>query len=649
MTNSRAHSASFGLPEVDFEHLFELVPFPLEQDTESSIPKPSTSPITFFDKHLDDSLILKKVTVLPSLISTISDALDGHVSAFNSKHESFHSSRLYLSPEHYDCSEPPKNATDVAERYHNGVHAFLQAASLLVVHPEQPDLKSVFWMDDGRPASPDGFNSQKHSLKYDAHRKQDMLERLKSWDSDRKTLLLSMRDNLPELTIWDMYALSGQSVLEDMSGLTTLDIFPWKHCGTSEHRQFTTSAHVESQSDVSTYIWETAPISSSNVVPAVHPAAKVLGVDHLQGAYLNLDVERRDTRQMLQTSYSELEREMFTQIRRFYHIRWWGTSSESAYEAKNIQILYISKLTDVRDCSNPPFGKLMVAINAAILRDAVDRAPLLDPTLIKGKRLHAGKSHKRQRDTTEATVPVRCSRRRLGETPDETALEEMKHELLTRNISLLYLQHGNYHSNSPSFFRRPNSLGRQCSYHYDDCLTLLVGKKLGEGSIEQVYEAQVLVDIPSGKKERIQHEYAICRRLLYGPVHVAAGDMPTAFGFFEDIESNTRALILSYNVQTLAHRSDPPGSGITISPDEKLYCSEYLRVSMQLASLMGTFERGTWSLMEKDILGQNSRVIHRKQMRTEQQRLEELLDGEPIDGFSVTSYKALITNDERSY
>ncbi len=40
---------------------------------------------------------------------------------------------------------------------------------------------------------------------------------------------------------------------------------------------------------------------------------------------------------------------------------------------------------------------------------------------------------------------------------------------------------------------------------------------------------------------------------------------------------------------------------------------------------------------------------HRAQMRAEHQRLEDLLDGEPIDGFSVTSYEALTTSDEASY
>ncbi|KAK0231416.1 hypothetical protein IW262DRAFT_481713 [Armillaria fumosa] len=406
-------------------------------------------------------------------------------------------SLLHPSPfslEYYHCSEPPKNATDVAERYHN-----------------------VFWMDDGRPASPDGFNSQRHSLKCDAHRRQDMLERLKSWNSDRKTLLLSMRDNLPELAIWDMYALSGQSVLEDMSGLATLDIFPWKHCGTSGHRQFTSSARI-SQPDVSKYLWETAPIPSSDGVPAGGDTAHPRRSERLKGRPSARSLPQVPSKNKSARSFKVKEpatpkiavpksargtSRYKTNAADFIQRAWTrDVHSDSTFiifdggelpqdrhttqKKKKTQTLYISELTDVRDCSNPPFGKLTVAINAAILRDAVDRAPLLDPTLIKGKRLHAGKSHKRQRDTTEATVPVRRSRRRLGETPNETALEEMKHKLLTRNISLLYLQHGNYHSNSPSFFRRPNSLGRQRLYRYDDCLTLLVGKNLREGSIEQV-------------------------------------------------------------------------------------------------------------------------------------------------------------------
>ncbi|KAK0183823.1 hypothetical protein F5146DRAFT_1078809, partial [Armillaria mellea] len=425
MTSSRALSPTFGLPEVDFEHLFEFAPFLLQQGTESTIPKPSSSPITFFDKHLNDSLILKKVRALPSLISTISEALDDYVSGFNSKNESFDSPRLYLSPEGY----------------------------------HHPELKSVFWMDNGRPGSPDGFNSQKHSLKCDA---QDTL---------------SMWDNLPELATWDMYALSGKSVLEDMSGLATLDIFPWKRCGTLGTRQFTSSARVSLQ-DVSTYLWETVRMPSSDVVPAVVGTAYPRRGERLKGrpsprSLAQVSPKKKSPRSFkvkdsasskIAVPKSGRRTAGYKVIAADFVQRAWARAvhSDSIFiifdcgnflrvglRHRKTQTLYISELIDVVNCSNPPFGKLMVAINAAILRDAVDRAPLFDPTLIKGKGLHACKPRKRPWDKPEEAAPVRRSRRRLGETLDETSSEKSQ-ELLSRNIALLYFHHGNYHSNSPS-------------------------------------------------------------------------------------------------------------------------------------------------------------------------------------------------------
>ncbi|KAK0231414.1 hypothetical protein IW262DRAFT_1343997 [Armillaria fumosa] len=698
MTSSRAQSASFYLPDASFEDLFGLDPFPLEQDPDSGIPKPYSSPITFFDKHLDDSLILKKVAVLPSLISTLSETLDGYVHKFNSENDTFRSSRLYLCPELYDCREPPKNATDIAKRYLSESRPLLQAASILVVHPDRPDLIAPFMMEDGDSGPPEEFNSQKYSLKYEAFLKKDMIERLESWDLDRKTLILSMWDNIPELAIWDMYALSGQSVLEDMSGLATLDIFPWKHCGTSGHRQFTSSPHI-SQLDVSKYLWKTVPVPSGDGVPAEADTAHPRRSERIKGRPSARSLPQVPPKKKPARSFKVKEpappkiaipksgrgtSRYKTNAADFIQRAWArAVHSDSTFiifdcgnflrigiRRRKTQTLYISELVDVPDCSNPAFGKLMIAINAAILRDAVDRAPILDPTLIKDKHMHTGKSRKRQRDVTEATVPIRRSRRRLGETPDETAPKQLTHELISRNIALLYLQYGNYHSSSPSFFRRPNSLGRQRSYRYNDCLTVLIGKKLGEGSTGQVYEAQVLIDLPSGKvarypekvivklalsseqKAKIRHEYAIYRRLLYGPVPVSAGDIPTAFGFFEDVESDTGALIMSYNGQPLAHRADPPGSGMTVSPEER--CVRILE-SIHAAGVAHGDIR-TWNMVA-DREGHLSMIDfdrakfkgHSAQMMNERQRLEDLLDGESIDGWSVTSYAALTPSDKASY
>lgn len=58
----------------------------------------------------------------------------------------------------------------------------------------------------------------------------------------------------------------------------------------------------------------------------------------------------------------------------------------------------------------------MVAINLAIIRDAMDRTPFLDPLLHQNNP----SSHPRKRRrATDDTVPVRRSRRKLGEPSKE--------------------------------------------------------------------------------------------------------------------------------------------------------------------------------------------------------------------------------------
>ncbi len=72
--------------------------------------------------------------------------------------------------------------------------------------------------------------------------------------------------------------------------------------------------------------------------------------------------------------------------------------------------------------TDPAYGKVMTAINLAIIRDAMDRTPLLDPSLRKNKPSSQSTSHKRQRGRDD-TVPVRRSRRRLGEPNKEVGPE----------------------------------------------------------------------------------------------------------------------------------------------------------------------------------------------------------------------------------
>lgn len=80
-------------------------------------------------------------------------------------------------------------------------------------------------------------------------------------------------------------------------------------------------------------------------------------------------------------------------------------------------------MVDICSHTDPLYGKLLVAIYLAIIRDALDRAPLLDPSLTEtNKHSTQTDSRKRRRDREEA-VPLRRSRRKLGDPSKEVEPE----------------------------------------------------------------------------------------------------------------------------------------------------------------------------------------------------------------------------------
>ncbi len=89
---------------------------------------------------------------------------------------------------------------------------------------------------------------------------------------------------------------------------------------------------------------------------------------------------------------------------------------------RKTQTLYISDLVEASSRTDPAYGKVMTAINLAIIRDAMDRTPLLDPSLHKNKPSSHSTSRKRRHDRDD-TTPVRRSRRRLGEPNKEVEPE----------------------------------------------------------------------------------------------------------------------------------------------------------------------------------------------------------------------------------
>lgn len=214
------------------EELFSFTPPPLRQDPDLDVPTPDWSPVTFYDKHLDDSLVLKQVKVLPGLISTLSEALDDYVSSFKSRGEPFYSPSMALRWPIYN-KDVVATAADVSQRYYKGGYPFVQAASVLAFHPDQPELSTVFSTSGSLVEKYPDFHSERYSLKHAYEKGPSFPVMLKALDGDRRALLLSMRKNLPHLAVYEAYALSGKTVLEDMSRLSGLATFPWKRGGGS--------------------------------------------------------------------------------------------------------------------------------------------------------------------------------------------------------------------------------------------------------------------------------------------------------------------------------------------------------------------------------------------------------------------------------
>lgn len=102
----------------------------LQHDPDLDVPAPNWSPVTFYDKHLDDVLIPKRVKVLPCLISTLTEALDVHVSSFKSRGKPFDSPFMTIRRDIYS-KHVVATASDVSNRYCEGGHSFVQAASVL--------------------------------------------------------------------------------------------------------------------------------------------------------------------------------------------------------------------------------------------------------------------------------------------------------------------------------------------------------------------------------------------------------------------------------------------------------------------------------------------------------------------------------------
>ncbi|KAK0490401.1 hypothetical protein IW261DRAFT_1616814 [Armillaria novae-zelandiae] len=473
----------------------------------------------------------------------------------------------------------------------------------------------------------------KYSLEYTYKKGPSWPVTVNALDDDRRALLLSMRKSLPHMAVYEAFALPGKTILEDMSGLSreedhftasllltelhlpmSLNIYGRRSPFPVLRRRSILPAFVVS-SNRSTRPASKAAVPTQTIITPKKPTNykyRVDAADFVQRAWvqaINFDA-----------TIIVFDCENYFRV---------------GVRHRKTQTLFISDLVDASS-TDPAYGKVITAINIAIIRDAMDRTPLLDPSLRKNKPSSHSTSRKRPHDRDEI-VSVRRSHRMLGEPNKEVEPE----------ASLI------------GWAKAAGSSSRKHSYRYNECLTLVLGRKLGQGAVGEAYEASLEIDFGDGniahypdkvivklafserQTERLRHEYGIYRHLSEGPMQVTK--IPRAFGFFEDVESEAGALILDHAGVALAYRLKPPGTGVAVSAEERATYIEILTSIHEAGVAHGDIR--SWNLVEDkkggyfiaDFDRANLRGS-RYQMAAKQERLALLLGGENIDDFSVTSY-----------
>jgi hypothetical protein len=204
-----------------------------------------TRPASFYDKHLAESLVLKHVKLVESLVDNLAGTVDKTIKDAYQKGIKLPSKQGELLTGEYIESHTASMSTlvlreeGVAEYYDHLTATFcLPVASTLALHPSSPHWASLLrWtrqVFNARFAIADG------ALQL-AHVRTNFLEKVwETVDVDKRSLLERLRELYPDIAVWEMKALAvgDEPVMQEIYKMGLgLKKFRWKFCeeGHCEH------------------------------------------------------------------------------------------------------------------------------------------------------------------------------------------------------------------------------------------------------------------------------------------------------------------------------------------------------------------------------------------------------------------------------
>ncbi|KAJ7065525.1 hypothetical protein C8F01DRAFT_748504 [Mycena amicta] len=538
-------------------------------------PRPTLPPHAFYNKHIDDRLVLRRVLPLASLVQNIADFTQEHVD-----YSALANARCNKLPteafrEYYLNARPPEPVTGpeaVADQYLRSVGRVCERLATKFLGPSLPEwLGIMYW---GRHAHPDNTPTGVDDNSFISLLLDDVGKLMLFGDySLLEESLLKDFERLaplePKIGSWIFLSHSSESeaLLGDLDRITCQPSFPYRFCKTVYSAPSIASSPLPR--DASSVPWTfpsfTTEVTDSTYSSVLRRSLRLKATPEASASSkLSIRVVPSASHRQETTAHisAPLTAESLVQLA-------WARAVESDssmiifncgnYERicvrhRATQTLYVSDLFDVTSCKDPGYIKLHAGVFLSQTLDAIVRM----------------KDAER-----ESSQPDRRTRKRWN--PEDTApfpnIQPQSALMLAsqRNMMLLHLQYDIYHSRAPASFIRANPClehgkGRKPgkipsikrAYKPHEYFEIILGSKLGDGAVGIVHGAMARVTTKDGEtlveenlvvklafrhqpQERMRYEYMVYTRLAE---HGVTG-VPKVYGLFEDLEGGAIALLMS--------------------------------------------------------------------------------------------------------
>ncbi|KAG6888569.1 hypothetical protein C0995_007358 [Termitomyces sp. Mi166 len=519
----------------------------------SAYPK-LASPLTFYDKHIDKRLSLRKVTLASSLTSDLAQAV----------HDAFttikNDDRLQLPS--VDAADFPVMRPEMTNEYRLGPYAKEVAikyqletafsasiiASMLLLHPNSPVWTRVFRFTEhsalsrySNPALIEDYAPD--FLKPYTHVAEPFAWTIpkEAWDAmERHTQeeVIQAKKRFRFLAVWQMFYIRREArrALKRMDTLTLKDIMPTPSFHTHTPPYEPNDGDLRPSPDAVNTAWG---VSVASFVNAVNSPKKTTGlrrstrlsilaskeashkskkpVTNKKAAVTPLSAAERifqwkDVTIPSGANSTCTDEEMGTLILQHawaraverdstFIVLHCGNYERIAFRHRSSRTLFISDLIKVGECSDPAYGAIHIGLYISILKDVLDRTrQLMDADANeqpkKRKRKTTNYPETRKRPKTRAGVALEQARKLAEERNFKVVYTEASH----RSLALLRIQHSHYNSSVPASFIRYDRSKKVDKLTYKPreyfCITLT--SPLGIGATGDAHEGVIDLMGPSG-------------------------------------------------------------------------------------------------------------------------------------------------------